>query len=81
MYTSAAKAQAPKYPQPEEPKVWGPDLTVSTVAPRSNNFESSTKARWEKKKDRRGNDQRDRQGQEGSTPATRINAAELEEPN
>ena len=83
MYTTAAKAnpqpQTTKDPRPEESKVQGPELTVSTAPPCSNNSESSVKARRDKKKDRRQDDQRQRQP-EGSTPATGVSAAEAGKP-
>ena len=81
VYTSAAKAQAPKDLRPEEPKVRGPDSEVSTALLRSNNSEFSAKARRKKKKDYCQNNQQDRQGQKGSTPATGINAAEPKKSN
>ena len=78
VHTSAAKAQAQsvKDSRVEEPKVRAPESST----PRSSNSEPSAKARREKKKERRRYDQRQRQ-QEGSTPATGVNAAKLGEAN
>ena len=72
VHTLAAKAQAQlvKDSWVEKPKAWALKLTLC-----SSNLESFAKARREKKKDRRQRDQRNWQGQKGSTPATRVNAA------
>lgn len=75
LYTSAAKAQAPKDPRPEEPKARGPESSI--FPPRSNNSELAAKVWREKKKDRR---RQDKWQQEGSTPATGVNAAKPGEP-
>ena len=75
--STAAKnqGQSIKDPRKEEPKTWAPEST-----PRSSNSESSAKARREKKNCRR-REQRDRQGQKGSTPASEVNATKPGEAN
>ena len=69
---ASAQGQSTKNLREEEPKVRAPESSTS----RSSNPEPSAKARREKKKDRRRRDQRDRRGQEGSTPASGVNASE-----
>ena len=78
MHTLTAKAQAQliKDFQMEKLKARAPKST-----PRFSNPEPSTKARREKKKDRRWRDQQDWQGQKSFTPATGVNAAEPGEAN
>ena len=64
------QGQSIKDSREEEPKAWALESTF-----RSSNPESSAKAQREKK-NRRKWEQQDRQGQEGSTPASGVNSAE-----
>ena len=72
---ASAQGQSTKDLREEEPKAQVPETTS-----RSSNPESSAKARREKK-DRCRREQQDRRGQEGSTPASGVNAAKPSKAN
>ena len=73
--TAKNQGQSIKDPRKKKPKTQALEST-----PRSSNPESSAKA-WREKKDHCRREQRDRQGQKGSTSASGVNATEPGEAN